>query len=917
MGGMILNNWTKRVGDYCKPMLWGFLFFVAILFVLTLIYATSQLQPLTGGWSISVDGQSVDNAFPVSHVLGSDEEIVIKRTVNLPSNRDFLTFSVYPTIQGELYVDGHFVAEIVPKQEMQQNTPPYLFLSYQLPEELIKDQVEVEIIAKGPQGVFLSYPPMLANAQIIKQSTFRVHFVESYIFILAIGVQLVIIFLMFVIGNNMRSLRVSYLNIGIGELLQAIYLAFIVLAFNTTLFQDSVFFNYFVPLLMMASFIFLFQGLVYYILKRFQFTRMFWIGIPIVLLFYFIAPFPLDQKHQISVLFFLFMNLYMIDLSVRHTKIKLLQISLFILFFSIVSDFYIRSQFHIFPLPTMQQNALMIMSFVFGSFFTYQFIKNYRGEKKLRMELSESLEEVRAVNEELETSYQEIEALNNTLEEKVLERTQELNYTLSDLKMILDNTEQGFLTLDNQLRVEPTYSQECINIFNQQLDDVFFPTLLYPHDMKEAAFVEMIITTIQKEEDDLKRESYISLLPEKLKINGLFIELEYKWIQDAIPGEMQLMIILTDVTKRIELENRIEEERNKLSKIIKIMLNLEEFRRMGTDYRHFVTHDIKALLNKSQSQEIIALIKRRLHTYKGSFASFGLRYIEKKLHRAEEAVQDLSNQKESFSALDDLNILNEKEMCSWLEKGEEIIKNELANCIPCEKRELFRNDRFLRIYPEQIESVRKMLRNVCPPEYHEAIEKALTNLKKVKIKEFLNYYRYVVDNIAEKLGKTIHPLVIEGDDVYCDPEKIGKWTDTLIHIFRNAIDHGIETTEERIMLEKPQYGRITVNIKKEASSIRIEISDDGRGMDIQQITKRAIDRGFLDSDKVDSVNDGAILKYIFLEGFSTKDNVDLISGRGTGLSAVKSEWEKLGGIVSVRSEKDKGTTFIFLLQKPM
>ena len=915
---MMLNNLRKKIALYCKPMLLGFLFFAGILFFLTMIYATSQLEPLTGDWQVTISNEEVSGSFPISHLIRDGEEITIKKSIDLPTNRDFLTFSVYPTIDGKLLIDGQFIADIIPKEEMEKNPPPYLFLSYQIPENLLNESIEISITAKGPQGIYLAYPPMLANAAIIKQSIFRVNFVESYIFILAVGVQLVIVFLMFVIGNSMRSLRKSYLNIGIGELLQAIYLALVILAFNTTMFQGSVIYDYFVPLLMLVSFIFLFQGLEFYILKRFRLTKYLWIGVPFVLLHYYLVPYSLEMKHRVSIVYFLFMNLYMIYLSVKHTKIKLLQISLFILFFSILSDFYFRSLFHAFPLPTMQQNALMIMSFVFGSFFTYHFIKNYREEKRLRMELTETLEEVRAVNEELETSYQEIEALNNTLEEKVLERTQELNYTMRDLKIILNNTEQGFLTLDKMLRVELTFSQECERIFRQEIGEAFFPALLYPNNREEAAFVEKIISTIQREKDDLKRDAYISLLPEKLVLHGLFIELEYKWIEDAIPGEMQLMIILTDATKRTELENRIEEERNKLSKIIKIILNLEEFRRMSTDYRQFVTQEMKVLLSQSKNQDTIILIKRRLHTFKGGFASFGLRYIEKKLHEVEDILQKYSLQlRNQKSGTTKIPLFNENEMCNWLNEEEEIIKKELADCIPCEKTKLFKDDRFLKIYPEQIESVRNLLKQYVPNEYHKKIDDSLSYLKKVKMQEFLNYYRYVVDNISEKLGKTIHPLVIEGDEVYIDPKKMGKWADTLIHIFRNAIDHGIETTEERIEMNKPQYGRITVGIRDNDKDICIEIKDDGKGIDSQQIIKRAIDKGFIDSEKVGNREEEVLLEYIFIDGFSTKDNVDLVSGRGMGLSAVKNEWEKLGGTIQVFSEKDKGTRFVFSLKKPI
>jgi len=899
-------------------MLFGFLFYLAILLVLILIYTTSNLQPLTGKWQISVNGEMISDSFPINLDIQKGESLSVKKTIDLPPNRDFLTFSIFPMIQGELYVNGHHISSIHPELEKMQKPPPYLFLSYQIPQVYLNDQLDIQITARGPQKIILSYPPMLANSEIIKGSYFRVHFVESYIYLIALGVQLVIVFLMFIIGNNMRSIRKAYLNIGFGTLLQALYMAYIILSFNTNLFHNGSFYDYFVPLLMMVSFIFLFNGLEYYILKEFRLTPHFWWGIPFVIAFYLLVPLEMEVKHRISIVYLIFMNLYMIDLSIKNTKIKLLQYSLFILLFSILNDFYFREQFRAFPLPSMQQNALMIMSFVFGSFFTYHFIKNYRQEKKLRMELSNSLEELRMVNEELESSYGEIEILNNSLEEKVKERTNELHYTLSDLKMILDNTEQGFLTLDKSGCVEPTFSKECERIFQLNISNAFFPSLLYPEEYEEASFLEKIIFAIQNEADQLKREAYLSLLPEKLVINGLFIEFDYKWIEDAIPGEMQLMVILNDATQRIELENKIESERNKLSKIIKIVLNLEELSRIEKEYRDFVTFDIHSLLNTTPTFERIAYIKRQLHTFKGAFASFGFHLLEQNIHEAEESIQKWSNNLPDFASIqEDQTILNEIQMLSWLDKEEMVIKEELSNCIPCESGKIFKDEKTIIIDPEQIESLSLKIKELMPNDQYENVDQAISILHMKKIKDFLNYYRFIVDNIAEKLGKTIRPLSIEGDNVYIDPKKFGKWRDSLIHLFRNAIDHGIESADERLQLNKSTYGQLSIIIKDTPSSLSIEISDDGRGLDLDRIKKIAVEKGFLNPEQVISIDTKTILNLIFIDGFTTKTHADLMSGRGTGLSVVKNEWEKIGGTISVYSDQNKGTMFVFNICKPL
>lgn len=139
----------------------------------------------------------------------------------------------------------------------------------------------------------------------------------------------------------------------------------------------------------------------------------------------------------------------------------------------------------------------------------------------------------------------------------------------------------------------------------------------------------------------------------------------------------------------------------------------------------------------------------------------------------------------------------------------------------------------------------------------------------------------------------------------------------MIHLFRNAIDHGIESADERLQLNKSTYGQLSIIIKDTPSSLSIEISDDGRGLDLDRIKKIAVEKGFLNPEQVISIDTKTILNLIFIDGFTTKTHADLMSGRGTGLSVVKNEWEKIGGTISVYSDQNKGTMFVFNICKPL
>ena len=131
-----------------------------------------------------------------------------------------------------------------------------------------------------------------------------------------------------------------------------------------------------------------------------------------------------------------------------------------------------------------------------------------------------------------------------------------------------------------------------------------------------------------------------------------------------------------------------------------------------------------------------------------------------------------------------------------------------------------------------------------------------------------------------------------------------------IHIFRNSVDHGLETPADREKVGKPRKGQVKVFFgPAEGHTIQIHIEDDGRGINPTIISKRAVDKELCTPDQVAALDRTGILELIFLPGFSTRDEISDLSGRGVGLDAVKIEVEKLGGKISITSEVGRGSRF--------
>jgi len=150
-------------------------------------------------------------------------------------------------------------------------------------------------------------------------------------------------------------------------------------------------------------------------------------------------------------------------------------------------------------------------------------------------------------------------------------------------------------------------------------------------------------------------------------------------------------------------------------------------------------------------------------------------------------------------------------------------------------------------------------------------------------------------------------LIISGDDTELDKTVLELIGDPLVHLVRNAVDHGIELPETRLPLGKPEMGTVGLEVLKEGSNVVIRISDDGRGMDPQRLRAKAVEKGLLTKDEAAALSDKRALDLIFKAGFSTAEKVTDVSGRGVGMDVVQSNVRQLRGTITVTSDLDRGS----------
>jgi len=206
-------------------------------------------------------------------------------------------------------------------------------------------------------------------------------------------------------------------------------------------------------------------------------------------------------------------------------------------------------------------------------------------------------------------------------------------------------------------------------------------------------------------------------------------------------------------------------------------------------------------------------------------------------------------------------------------------------------------------YNEAVEYLERITTNL-----HDAVMK----VRMVPIEMVFNRFPRMIRDIARDLKKEIE-LNMSGEDTELDRTVIDEIGDPLIHLLRNSVDHGIESIEKRLEAGKPSTGRIDLRAYQDGNNVVIEVSDDGQGINIEKVKKKAIEKGLVKKEIANTLSQKDIIDFLFRPSFSTQDKITDLSGRGVGLDVVKTKIEQLGGVVEVETEWGKGSKFIIRL----
>jgi two-component system chemotaxis sensor kinase CheA len=460
------------------------------------------------------------------------------------------------------------------------------------------------------------------------------------------------------------------------------------------------------------------------------------------------------------------------------------------------------------------------------------------------------------------------------LERLVKERTAALQARNQAMRLVLDNVEQGLVTIE----LNGTMSAERSRAF----DDWFGTSDTQRSFADQLACGNALLCDSLKvgweqvTDGFLPLEVAIDQMPQHLALEGRHYNLRYRAIveQEGLRGAL---LVVSDVTDHMERLRRDAEQREMLSVFERFTRDRVAFAEFFRECETLVNDVVAPVLDKSQ-------LLRSLHTLKGNCSIFGVDSLATVAHRLEGSLAE--------SALLPSAEQTAELQSTWQAFAARVLRLSGMDAEP--------------VVEVSYEELRELEACARAREPHPKLAALLMRLSYERGSVRLRRVAQQAKSLAERLGKAELDVEIEASpDVRFQPEHWAPFWSSFVHVVRNALDHGIEPPRVRVAAGKPERAKLKLVAAADAEVLTIEISDDGRGIDWARVAQKAESRGLPSASEQDLVD------ALFCEGLSTAESVTEISGRGVGMGAARHAASLLGGTVSVISTRGVGTCVRF------
>lgn len=455
-------------------------------------------------------------------------------------------------------------------------------------------------------------------------------------------------------------------------------------------------------------------------------------------------------------------------------------------------------------------------------------------------------------------------------------------------KEILDNLKEGFFVVEKSLVIGKTTSKSCETIFGHAIAGRSFEEAL-PLVGDGPRFIKASLE--QLFDNFMPMDVSLSLLPSRWQtISGKVVEVVYTPMLDDKGDPQRVIIAASDVTKAIEEKRKLERANATNRALIQIINDRASFLEFFGDFKR----DVGILA----STDDVAVGKRILHTLKGNSSAYDLVELAEYIHHIEDDVEKIQSEVEMVSKMKSVAVPIFAELNAFIAKYSEVLQLQTEGD----------SDETFTISGENL-GVLETLALTLPSEVGAVLAAMCDRLRKVPVMRMTKAFKQTVERIATRQRKEIAYRAV-GTDTELDSRKYGSLFRNLIHAVRNSCDHGIETSEERLDKGKSDIALISLKVSTAGSNLEVSVLDDGRGLNRERIIGKALEKGLITEEQGRSMPKDEWVKLIFMPGFSTAENVSSVSGRGIGMDCIRTEVNRLGGTLEVKTKANIGTQVI-------
>ena len=487
-----------------------------------------------------------------------------------------------------------------------------------------------------------------------------------------------------------------------------------------------------------------------------------------------------------------------------------------------------------------------------------------------------------------------LESAMNTMLDSISERDHKLrDYATSlestvqlrtqEIRTVLDNVSFGLFICDKDMTVQGGLSRSCEEFFGEPLTQIVGRKLTDIMKISEREASHLNLLYHEAFDGMLGPEIVLSQLPKRILVNHRTLSFNTSPIYD---GDVPIGVLFSvaDATALAAAEREVEANRC----MIQIMRNREYFKGFVGETDEAVQRLLQYAASGKEEEQ--SQIRKELHTLKGNFGSFGLSALATMIHHLEDHPQIIPA---------DIQRL-QNAIKVFLTEHEDILGLQLESTTARE----------YRIPETEVTKIEEAVRRSTAE--NELAMTLMSFLDRLKMKPAGDMIGPLADyalQLAKRLGKDIE-FEKRGWLTPVSPNLLRVFQN-LTHLVRNAVDHGIESPEERGT--KPAVAKIILAVSETDDRWEIEVSDDGRGMDADSIAAKAVEKGLLTKEKAQSLSQSEKLRLIFHTGLSTASEVTEVSGRGIGTTAIEDEVRQLGGHITVTSKLGHGSSFLITI----